>query len=113
MTFGEKGCRNANRDFDKLFFISTEYALHLCLGLMKEERAVLLAKRRAPRACPVRVCSCIQASRPVFQFCATEGILCFSFRLPTNEENLLSQHGETKGKHQITEEKTNNKDGSL
>ena len=44
VTFGEKGCRNATTDFDKLFFISTEHALHLCMGLMKEERAALLAK---------------------------------------------------------------------
>lgn len=44
VTFGEKGCHNATADFDKLFFISTEHGLHLCMGLMKEERAVLLAK---------------------------------------------------------------------
>lgn len=54
VTFGEKGCRNATTDFDKLFFISTEHALHLCMGLMKEERAVLFAKlcaRARARAC--------------------------------------------------------------
>ena len=66
VTFGEKGCRNATTDFDKLFSISTEHALHLCMGLMKDERAVLFAELcvRAVRArvfmrqSEFSVCSC-------------------------------------------------------
>lgn len=55
VTFGgKKGCRNATTDFDKLFFISEEHALHLCLGLMKEERALLFTKPRRARV-PVSV----------------------------------------------------------
>lgn len=39
----KKGCCNATADFDELFFISTGPALHLCMGLMKENRPALLA----------------------------------------------------------------------
>lgn len=97
MTFGEKGCRNATTDFDKLFFISTEHALHLCMGLMKEERAVLLAKLRA-RARLMRVCSCVKASRRALQYCVTQGILCLSFRLSYKRGEVIESAWETKAK---------------
>lgn len=63
VTFGEKGCRNATTDFDKLFFISTVHALHLSIGLMKEERPLLLAKLCA-HAC-VRACVFMRPSKTV------------------------------------------------
>lgn len=46
--------------------------------------------------CSVHVCSSIQASRCVFRDCVTQGILCLSFQFPTNEEKLLTQHGQHK-----------------
>lgn len=73
VTFGEKGCRNATTDFDKLFFISTEHALHLCMALMKEERAALLAKLSESRACACVffffVRACVHASK-LFGVCS-------------------------------------------
>ena len=60
VTFGERGCSKASTDFDKLFFIRQEHGLHLCMGLMKEERALLCEAKLCVRA-RVRACALKQA----------------------------------------------------
>lgn len=82
------------------------------------EGSVVSQNSRRPQPC---VCSCIKASQCAFQSCVTQGILCLSFRLPANEEKLLSQQRwcgggdtrDTKGGNKTTKELAFNHTASL
>lgn len=79
VTFGDKGCCTPITDFDKLFFISMEHNLHLCMGLIKQERAVVCQIWALPHMDP-RVCTHSANAKGwwcVFQCGVTQGSYVF------------------------------------